>query len=229
MLFNNKKKKRTSMKKSIAPLVIALSATLLASCGKDGGGGGSSDPSRNSEIQAQQAEGSYRAILRPFNNSLSGFLPSGAAEFKITGDTVGIKTYLDDDAKVIHMQNVHTGSRCPKLSDDTNGDGLIDINESMAVTGPVLLPLDADINSAAEGNGIFPMGDGFTYNELGSLSKLESDVVSRVGQNLNLAGRMVLIHGVNKGTQMPATIATKDSMPIQSSIPIACGIIQRLN
>lgn len=216
------------MKKSLAPLMLTLGMTLLVSCGKDGGGGsGNSGSSNSPAIQEQEAEGSYRAILRPMNNSLSGYLPTGAGEIKISGDAVSIKTYLDDDARVTHIQNIHVGSRCPDLSDDRNGDGLIDINESAAAVSGVLIPLDADVNSATEGEGIFPMGGGFTYAEQASLAKLSADVMARTNQALNLGGRAILIHGVAGGTTMPATVGTINDLPSQATIPIACGIIQR--
>lgn len=213
--------------KILAPLMLTFSVTLLTACGGGGGGGSTSGGGRGPAIQEQTAEGSYKAILRPMNNSLSGFLPTGAAEISIQGDSVQMKTYLDDDARVTHMQNVHVGSRCPTPADDTNGDGIVDIEESYAVVGAVLIPLDADINSAVDGEKIFPLGGGFTYLETASLSKLESDVTARTGQNLNLGGRVVLMHGVAGGTKMPATVATRDGMLMQASVPMVCGIIQR--
>ena len=213
--------------KLLAPLMLTLSVTLLTACGGGGGGGSSSGGGMGPAIQEQTAEGAYKAIVRPMNNSLSGFLPTGAAEITIQGDSVQMKTYLDDDAKVTHLQNVHIGSRCPTAADDRNGDGLVDIEEAYAVVGKVLIPLDADINSAVDGEKIYPLGGGFTYMETASLSKLESDVKARTEQNLNLGGRVVLMHGVAGGTKMPATVATRDGMLMQASVPIACGIIQR--
>jgi hypothetical protein len=199
--------------------------TLLASCGK---GGGSSSSQSGSAIQDQKSEGSYLAILRPYNNSLSGFLPTGKAEIAIKDDNFSVKTYLDDDQRVSHMQSIHTGTRCPDKSDDRNGDGLIDIEESYRVVGPVLLPLDADVSSAEEGENIYPTGGGFTYSEQGPLSKIESDVRARTNQNLNLGGRVVLIHGVSSGTFLPASVKSTGLMPATASIPIACGILKRL-
>lgn len=212
--------------KSIVPLMFVFSLTLLAACG--GGGGGSGGSGSNAPtIQEQTSEGSYRAILRPMNNSLSGFLPTGAAEMTITGDSVQMKTYLDDDAKVTHLQNIHVGTRCPNMSDDQNGDGLVDIEEAYGVVGKVLIPLDADINSAIEGEKIYPLGGGYTYTETASLSKLETDVKARTNENLNLGGRVVLVHGAASSTKMPATVATRDGMLMQASVPIVCGIIER--
>jgi hypothetical protein len=208
--------------KSIVPLMFVVSLKLLMACG------GNSDSGNNApSIQEQTSEGSYRAILRPMNNSLSGFLPTGAAEMTITGDSVQMKTYLDDDAKVTHLQNIHVGTRCPNISDDQNNDGLVDIEEAYGVVGKILIPLDADINSAVDGEKIYPLGGGYTYTETASLSKLENDVKARTNENLNLGGRVVLIHGAALSTKMPTTVATRDSMLMQASVPIVCGIIER--
>jgi hypothetical protein len=216
------------MKKIYFPMMMTLSLSLLTACGKNSSSGSSSGSSTPA-IQEQSSEGAYRAILRPFNNSLSGFLPTGAAEVKITGDNVLIKTYLDDDARVNHIQSIHTGTKCPEASDDKNADGIIDFSESMSAVGDILVPLDAEIGSAPEGAGIYPLGGGYTYSEESSLSKLETDVKSRTNQNLNLSGRVVLIHGVAPRTAIPASVSTKDALPPHSSVPIVCGILQRQN
>jgi hypothetical protein len=195
-------------------------------CGNDNDVGKSP---RSVDIQEQVSEGSYLAILRPLNNSLSGFLPTGGAEVEIQDETVQIKTYLDDDARVTHLQSIHTGQRCPTLSDDSNGDGLIDINEAYKAVGEVLIPLDADINSAVNAEGIYPLGGGYTYTAQASLANLENDVRQRVNQNLNLSGRVVLIHGVNGWTTLPDSVNTRNGMLKQASIPVACGILKRTN
>lgn len=214
------------MKKTI-PLIL-LSASLLISCGKDDKSSSSnSGIIRTPAFEEQAAEGSYRAILRPFNNHLSGFLPSGVAEIKISGDSVQVKTLLDDDARVVHMQSIHQGTVCPGIINDTNKDGLIDVAEAEVASGKVFISLDGNLNSEEEGAGLYPFGGDFTYVENASLSKFESDAKARTGQGLNLSGRVVLIHGVNGATKMPDSVATKGTMTRQASVPIACGILKR--
>lgn len=207
-------------------LCLSISIVLFAACGKKDGG--SKAQPMEAAIQEQISEGTYRAVLRPINNSLSGYLPTGAAEISILGDDVQMKTYLDDDARVAHMQQIYTGTRCPEVSDDKNNDGLVDINEALGVVGNPLIPLDGDINSKDEGAGVFPRGASFTYLISASLAKLESDVRNRTGQNLNLGGRVILIHGANSGAVLPETVTTIDGMEKSASIPIVCGIIERL-
>lgn len=208
---------------------ILLSTSLLLSCGKSGESGGLKNSiARNPALEGQRDEGSYRAILRPMNNQLSGFLPSGVAEITIAQDNVQVKTLLDDDARVIHIQSVHQGTVCPTSRHDKNNDGLVDVAEVAAAAGEVLFPLDSNLNSEAEGAGLYPLGGAFTYVENASLAKLASDTKARTGEDLNLSGRVVLIHGVSGATKMPETVATKGTYSRQASIPIACGILQRI-
>lgn len=215
--------------KAIVSSIFLLTLALLTSCGKSGGSSGNQDAqSVDHKVVKQVDEGSYRALLRPFNNHLNGFLPSGVAEIEVRGDRITVKTLLDDDGRVMHMQSIHMGNRCPITSrDDKNGDTYVDINEMESITGTVLFPLDGNLNSHEEGAGEYPMGRGFTYIKTASLSKLAGDVKSRTGQNLNLEGRVVVIHGVDPRTKIPDTFATRDGLTVQAAAPIVCGIIKR--
>jgi hypothetical protein len=210
----------------ISTLFLISSLPFLFSCGKDKKSGNA--PSTSPELYEQESEGSYRAILRPLNNHLSGFLPTGSAEIEIAGDSVMVSTLLDDDAKVVHLQSIHRGTRCPNQSDDENADGVIDLSEAIKASGDVLIPLDRDLNSATLGENLYPSGSGFTYTEQASLTNLQKDVSERTGENLNLSGRAVLIHGVASFTTLPQTVRTLRGLSQQNSVPVVCGILKRL-
>lgn len=190
--------------------ILVLSSALVVSCGK--GGGGSSSGKSSSALEDAQ-EGTYKAILRPLNIHLSGFIPTGVAEIKIVDSQVDVKTLLDDDAKVPHMQSIHIGKRCPNASDDKNNDGLVDMQEALKASGNVFVPLDSNLNSVDEGKGIYPMGGGFTYQETTSLEKF--------GYDLKLNGRVVLIHGVAEATPLPPGVRANE-------VPIVCGILKKI-
>jgi hypothetical protein len=206
--------------------LIFISLPFFFSCGNDKNSSASSFPSP--ELLEQDSEGTYRTILRPLNNHLSGYIPSGTAEINISENSVLVTTLLDDDAKVVHLQSVHRGTRCPNLGDDLNGDGVIDIFEATKASGDVLIPLDRNLNSAPLGANIYPTGSGFTYKEKAALSNLELDVRERTAENLNLSGRVVLIHGVSPSTRLPETVKSTGFQTPQSSIPIVCGILKRI-
>ena len=215
------------MSSILSTTLFMLLMFWLISCGRD------NDDDKNSVnnqtvIEEQQEDGSYRAILRPINNSLSGLIPTGVAEVFIDGDNLKIKTLLDDDAKVIHIQNVHLGTRCPSTSDDSNGDGLIDMSESYSIVKQILLPLDSDLNSLESRNDTYPLGGGFTYVGTASISKIDNEIKSRMNQHLNITNKVVLIHGVATSTKLPTTVGTPPGVSVQSSIPIACGVLKRI-
>ncbi len=175
----------------------------------------------------QEKNQHYRGILRPLNNHLSGFLPSGISEVIIKNDELIAKTLLDDDARVTHIQSIHLGDRCPEITDDINSDGYIDIEEAIKASGQVYIPLDGDLNSATLGQEIYPMGGNYTYIERASLNRISKDLLSR-NLSVQFANKVVLIHGTYKKNDLPSTIATNGILPLEKSLPIACGVLRKL-
>lgn len=204
-------------------LLIPLLIFILTSCGKK------INPTRNDDLfrdyDQTDVTHHYRGVLRPINNHLSGFLPSGIAEVIIKKKIVGVKTLLDDDAKVIHIQSIHTGNTCPDLNDDLNSDTYIDINEAAFASGEMYIPLDGDINTERLGAGNYPMGGNFTYAREASLQRLSNDLASR-GHVLDFRNKVVIIYGTYKKNNLPPTIATLGISPVEKSLPIACGVLK---
>src|SRR5690606_26165317 len=86
--------------------------------------------------------------------SLNGSTAAGTATFILDGDvlTANVSVTGADTGTVIR-QFVMTGGACPTIAADTNADTFIDGLEALAVTGNVLVPLDADLSSQAGGAG----------------------------------------------------------------------------
>jgi hypothetical protein len=218
---------------------VSLASLLaLAACGGSGGdGGNSSDGASHQEMQ--ETEGEYRAILRPLNNNLSGWIPNGKIDIRISGDSFEVKSWLDDSANVVHIQSVHAGFRCPTAEDDRNADGVVDYTEAMAVSKPVLIPLDANLNSQRDGMNMFPRGN-FNYFQKASLQNLMDDLTAvdnnssdhivklNPAKTLDLAGRVIMVHGVMSNRPLPGSIGQVSGLSPHASIPIACGVIERL-
>jgi hypothetical protein len=86
----------------------------------------------------------YEVMLSPLNNS--GV--SGMATIHVMGDkfTVSIKA-SGLEMNQLHPQHIHgfvdnnKKAKCPGMEADTNGDGLIDLEEGLPFYGPVLLSL----------------------------------------------------------------------------------------
>ncbi len=202
------------MKKIISGLCLCL----LSSCGAK------KESTPVSQMQeSETTQGSFKAILRPYNFNLAGWIPSGMADIKIVGDEIEIKSWLDDSANVMHRQNIHLGSRCPSVDDDTNHDGFVDLNESKKVAKEIFLPLDQDLDSLSLEDNNYPIGN-FTYHETASISSLSQ----KLKQNLNLSGKVIIVTGVASNRGLPITVSQENNQTRESSIPIACGVIERM-
>lgn len=217
--------------------LLLISATLVTSCGKNSGGG--TDASEVME-QQQDLTGNYKAFLRPLNTSVSGFIPYGAAEIKVLDGEITVKTYLDDDSRVTHIQSIYSGSKCPARSDDKNKDGFIDVVELEASSGRAIVPLDSDLSGQQNGFGSYPKGSSFTYTESTKLEDMVSDLYDsnesivdgfmklKTGTPFNLENRVVLVFGTGEIGRVPESVATFKDQPRNFSVPIACGILKRL-
>ena len=208
----------------------------LASCG-DKNSSDSNSPVSEEEV-AQAAEGTYKAILRPYNKTLSGWIPNGMADIQISDGEIEVKSWLDDSANVTHRQTIHLGKRCPDVEDDANGDGFVDFNETLKVAGKAIIPLDGDLSAQAAGGDIFPKGN-FSYYEKASFKVMMNDLklddpdrndfLAKLAPNqgINLEGKVIIVTGVSDTRSLPGTVSTLNGLTPQESIPIACGVIKR--
>lgn len=203
-------------------ILPALCLLTLAACG--GQNGSNSSPSEMSREEAQVTEGKYKAILRPYNKTLSGWIPNGMVDIKIIGNEIEVKSWLDDSANVTHRQTIHVGTRCPDVEDDTNKDGFVDFHETLTVTKKILIPLDGDLRSLTGGENGYPKGN-FDYYQKAPLSDLMNELNQ---QGLNLAGKVIIVTGVAETRSLPATVSSLPGLTAQLSVPIACGVIERM-
>jgi len=196
---------------------------LLVACGKKEG-----DDSINSvttldeQFNEPSLDGNYRAVIRPINTTASKIV-SGAADIKIAGDQVTINLVVDDAPTVKHIQTIRSGTSC-NLNGDSNQDGLVDAIEAEGHAGEPLISLDNDIDSTFEVNDHFPQGSSYTYSETGSVSAIQN----RLGRPLVLEGKIIIIHGVSDMTPLPVTVQGKELKSAHLELPIACGIIERV-
>jgi hypothetical protein len=187
--------------KKINRFISGLCLLALASCG----GKDESSKSTQEKQHEVQTEGVFKAILRPYNFTAAGWIPNGMADIKVVGDEIEIKSWMDDSANVVHMQNIHVGSKCPSMAQDANKDGFVDFNESMNFSGKILMALDSDLNSQGTDGSIYPKGN-YAYFQTGSLSAIRSAFTQTV------EGRVIIVTGTAN----------------DPSMPIACGIIERM-
>jgi len=209
-------------------LIILFALLSITSCGKD------KDSSSPAAIQGANQEyieaspGTYYSVLRPVNFQSNGFIPYGAATFKLKDDELQVNISLDDDQPVKHRQALHMGFRCPTLQDDTNGDGFVDYDEAERVVGPIIMSLDSDLNSEAAGAESFPSGRAMTYNKIASLQKINADLLSQNKRSIGLKGRVVLVHGTSPQTSFPTSLASYYNEEANLSLPIVCGVLEKV-
>ena len=217
--------------KTLVPMMLLL---LVSSCGKSGGDSGTQVSNNIEKEEVVMKEGKYVAFLRPINSTVNGFIPFGRAELALQEDVLNITTYLDDDQRVMHVQNIFTASKCPTTADDTNKDGVIDIKEAHEALGSILLPLDNDITTRKSGEGQYPQGPSFTYNKKGNWSEILKDLQVPYGDDhyllkgdyLSLENRVILVQGTSASGHLPSTVATVENLEPHVSVPISCGVIK---
>lgn len=223
-------------------LALALSTSLLASCG-GGGGGGSSATGKSAEPLETELTGTYQAILSPLNKTVSGHLNGSLTLVREKDDVVIDVRVASGPLSSIHSQNIHVGDRCPTEADDINGDGYLDAEEVSAIVKDILIPLDDDISSQWLGLGTFPVTDEFGYyfwSRATSFQKMMADLRDedinmkddyvKIGSDkaLTMIGKVVLIRGVPDATPLPETVLGRGRLSPQAGLPIACAVIKRI-
>lgn len=242
--------------RKILPLLACSSLLLLASCGGSSSNSSSDATAENTlnpdAPQSEEAddagdhiEGTYKAVFATLNPNINGVLP-GSLTFYREKDSDRMMAFLRLFAGapgVVHPQNVYVGGACPTMANDTNGDGVLDINEALAVVGKILIPLDSNLNSQAAGRNTFPVGDpsgSYYWERVVNFNSFYKDITNThstynseeyvkvpQGERLNLEGRVVMIQGAAGTVTLPETVGTVGRKTPQQTLPIACGIIRK--
>lgn len=224
----------------ILPLFI-----LLCSCGKkDKSSAVTTTVTSTPQVEEvnQDDNGVYRATLFPVNSKIVPNV-SGNIEIRVSGDDFVVEGKMKGvTSGMKHFQHIYAGPRCPEFANDTNKDGFIDAPESFTSTGYILIPLDASLEEQFEGMDYGPISNNsgsYLYRRSTSLSRLVSDlraldpdprdvfVKLPVGEELNLSGRVVMIHGVKNDDGLPESVGSYSNYAKEQTIPIACGVLLR--
>ncbi len=178
----------------------------------------------------------YVAHLHSLNAGAAGSSTTGIARFTIDGDSLTISVDVRNaPPDMEHLQHFHgfTDGRdaaCASPAADANGDGVVDLIETEATSGTTMVPFTADPVSMEIVTDTYPRtnpGGSYHYSKTVSLAALEKAFSSKfAGQRLDLTKRVVYIHGVPSGTQLPSTAASLGTIPAQVTLPIACGAIE---
>lgn len=155
---------------------------------------------------------------------------SGDAVVTVKGDDVSVAIEVNGvTAGTLHPQHIHAGTTCPDATADGNQDGVhdgfVDVIEGLPQYGPILVPLDSNLNSF-DPSLDFPVADAngsYSYNESASKSHLQGELE----QALKLGSRHVVIHGINPESPLPTTVQSLPGLPAWATLPVACGELHR--
>jgi len=230
-----------------------LSFCFVISCGKsDTGAGKGQGPIEGSFTQNEtimvdgsNIKGIYSADLFPINNNLQ-LKKVGVAAVKRKGDIFTVKVKIKyGQIDTVLKQAIYTGRRCPDINDDLNKDAFIDIQEALIAIGKITIPLDSNIESQQAGLDEYPIGDavsgGYFYKMNTSFSKMFADLKNsdedpydnivklKKKGGLTFPGRVVLLQGLHESIFLPDTAATTENESKHTTIPIACGVLWKVN
>jgi hypothetical protein len=239
--FNMTRKKQLT--KIISLMTSASFLLTLAACQPE-----ETNSLSKAQLEQQPDEGLYTADLLPLNPSVTGVRNSfdalGAVILSVSGDNASATVnVISGPASIAHPQFVYIGTRCPIDTDDTNADTFLDAAEGVAAYGQIIIPLDGDLNSQDAGADGFPVSDesgAYQYSQSASLASLLADLklidqdltdsITKLhpGEEVNIGGKVVVIHGVPETTVLPDTVGTIQAAPNTATLPIACGVIRRV-
>ncbi|MGE3610160.1 MAG: hypothetical protein AB7I27_11275 [Bacteriovoracaceae bacterium] len=187
---------------------VALTATLLtlASCNEYSIVPTLDNISAQKLIEDTQEE-HYQVTLSSLNNVSQEM--TGSGDFKLMGENLISKINISGaPALTQHAQFIYSGSTCPSDLDDANGDGFIDAAEVQNSVGSKVLALEE-----------FPMADSNGNYVYQGTVKVNSNQIE---------GKVLLITGVSEEETLPSSVSSGNEDSVHSSLPIACGIIEKV-
>lgn len=214
-------------------MVLALLLFIAFGCSN-------SKKSSNESTETESAkEEIYEAQLSPLNASVTGLETTGVARFVVKDG----KMHVTIDVKnappgIEHWQHFHgfpeTGksAECVSLSQDANGDGILDVVETEPVSGTTMVPFNklpvemvipTDTYPVADAEGSYHYEADIPYE---GLTAAFAEAFG--GSEINLDHRVLYIHGVSPETKLPATAASIGDIPAHVTLPIACGKIMKV-
>ena len=181
---------------------ILLFLLIVTACGKDGGDGPSQKPAT---IEAEiESNAQYRVVFGALNGKSS--FGTASFEFMVEKKLHINFSMIGFPGQVSHAQSLHVGEKCPTIDDDLNKDGFVDYEEGFKVFGDSAYAFETK------------HGSQYTYTD-----KLE---ISELPENLVLQGKALVVYGTSGS--LPGTVFSREGEAPAASLPVACGILQRV-
>lgn len=208
--------------------VVLLQLFILAACGKG---------FEEEEQQEENYTGRFQGRLTSLNQKFGAYRGNVAITIEDNQFWARVKVEGPKN-ETMHAQYIHVGSRCPDMGDDLNRDGYLDFMEAYRVAGPVLIPLDSNLNSQQKGLNDFPRmkrhsfyyyseacNTQFMMEDLRREDVIIDDMITKLKrkEELDLESRVLMIYGVSEDRTLPSTMRSYDGYPRQHTLPVACG------
>lgn len=178
----------------------------------------------------------YIAKLIPLNADRIGTSASGSADLQVVdGKLIVAIDIAGLTPGLMHLQHFHgfpdgKDATCPTAKEDMNGDGFVDLIETEAVAGTTMLPFHDHPVTLEIPNDTYPVADkngAASYRHTDSVDELEKALKEKFkAPVLDLAKRVIFVHGVPSDTKLPETVKSLRGVPAQVTIPVACGKIE---
>jgi len=170
--------------------------------------------------------------LQPVN-PVGGTPVSGSVSIVSENGTLTLTLEADGLSPGMHLAHVHgyaepdpAQSSCPGEDADSNGDGFIDLVETREAAGVTMIPFSADPASLVVQTDTYPAADGsgqLRYRQSVDLSSLSAAVGSEFDTPLAIARRVVFVHGLPEGTNLPDSAQSLEGVPAHVTLPVACA------
>ncbi len=195
------------------------------------------EPAAEEEEQAeampQEEITKYRAAITSLNSDWSDMQTTGTAVLLVGEDSLTIRVRVENlPRSMMHLMHYHgfvngDDATCATIEDDTNGDGVVDLIETQAVSGITLVPFHdnpASMNIKVE---TYPMADStgtLTYEKTVALDSLRKGLANVHGiAEPMFENRVFYIHGVRAEANLPESVQSLPDVPARVSLPIGCG------
>lgn len=203
---------------------VAIAALVLAAA------------SAGAQTDQTMAEGTgVSGELQPLN-PIGGTPVSGLASIVSENGTLTLRVEAEGLSPGMHLAHVHGfaepdpgQSSCPGDDADTNGDGIVDLIETREAAGVTMIPFSSDPASLSIQTDTYPAADGsgrLSYRQSVDPASLSAALDAQFGTPLALSRRVVFVHGVPEGTDLPETARSLEGVPAHVTLPVACAELE---
>ncbi len=169
-------------------------------------------------------QGKFSMSFTSVNPELFNYRGSGSLNLDEKSFSVNTKATKAPFLRTVY-QNLYQGN-CPVINDDSNGDGIIDIQEAREVLGTHLMALDSNLENPGSNLDKFPRTNlfgNFSYSSSGRVEKILDQF--KPGTRIDPAGLVVLTQGLPSFIRLPASVRSESGMSASETVPVSCATL----